>query len=381
MNVDVDSVASVQSMFDELIRGHAEIEEEPAEACRGRITPTPPRRRRSEFPFWEPTRGEGRVAQLALLLAPPDIYAPLAGHSHVSPPTAWPEGHRAEAALPPAPLPSIAPVAMAVGSLGPAQPGPDSLLAGRLRLLVPITAGAFALGAVVAAGVAQLPPAAAIQGAVLRPEIPQEPAEVDPAGAAALIAELGSDLLQRGGLLAAELIQGPAVAPTQGGQPDLSSSPLGPASAAARRLASASGRVADPAIPATRVAPPAAKPLGGRAAAASLAKASGRSAAPLLVRPGELDESEALAFDKAAARAALGAAARAAAGCASPQGGTQLVPVAVTFAPSGRVTVAQVGGALAGTSAGSCIARSFRGVSVPSFSGARTTVSKTIRIK
>lgn len=44
--------------------------------------------------------------------------------------------------------------------------------------------------------------------------------------------------------------------------------------------------------------------------------------------------------------------------------------VAVTVAPSGRVTVALVEGfPYAGTSVGACVARAFQGVTVPPFDG------------
>lgn len=87
-------------------------------------------------------------------------------------------------------------------------------------------------------------------------------------------------------------------------------------------------------------------------------------------------------FDRARARAALDAAAGAAAGCAHDDGGTRRVPVAVTFAPSGRVTTALVtGGRFAGTSTGSCVARAFRGVQTAPFAGSFVTVQKTVRLR
>lgn len=81
--------------------------------------------------------------------------------------------------------------------------------------------------------------------------------------------------------------------------------------------------------------------------------------------------SEALApLDRAALQASMGAAAAAAAACAQPGGPTGVGRVAVTVAPSGRVTVALVEGfPYAGTSVGACVARAFQGVTVPPFDG------------
>jgi hypothetical protein len=86
-------------------------------------------------------------------------------------------------------------------------------------------------------------------------------------------------------------------------------------------------------------------------------------------------------FDRGAASAALGGAAGAAKGCKKPDGPTGSTKVQVTFAPSGKATQAVVGAPFAGTPVGSCIASAFKGVSVPPFSGAPITVSKSVSIK
>jgi hypothetical protein len=87
-------------------------------------------------------------------------------------------------------------------------------------------------------------------------------------------------------------------------------------------------------------------------------------------------------FDKAAANAALGSAAGAASGCRAPDDPQGTARVSVKFAPSGRVTSALVSGPpFAGTATGSCIAKAFRGISVPPFSGDPVTVSKSINIR
>jgi hypothetical protein len=55
--------------------------------------------------------------------------------------------------------------------------------------------------------------------------------------------------------------------------------------------------------------------------------------------------------------------------------------VHVTFAPSGRATTASVSGALAGTAVGGCVARVFRGASVPAFDGEAVTVHRTVALR
>ncbi len=86
-------------------------------------------------------------------------------------------------------------------------------------------------------------------------------------------------------------------------------------------------------------------------------------------------------FDKGAAAAALTSAASAATSCKRPDGPTGTGKVMVTFAPSGRVTTANVtGGAFGGTSVGGCIASVFRSARVPPFEGAPVTVSKSFTI-
>ncbi len=86
-------------------------------------------------------------------------------------------------------------------------------------------------------------------------------------------------------------------------------------------------------------------------------------------------------FDRGAASAALSGAAGGAKGCKKADGPTGSTKVQVTFAPSGKATQATVGPPFAGTPTGSCIASAFRGLSVPPFSGAPMTVSKTVNIK
>jgi hypothetical protein len=87
-------------------------------------------------------------------------------------------------------------------------------------------------------------------------------------------------------------------------------------------------------------------------------------------------------FDRAAASSALSAAAaNAASSCAGagPERGSG--KVSVTFSNSGRATRTIVTGDFAGSAIGGCIARVFRGATIPAFSGDPVRVTKTVRIQ
>ncbi len=87
-------------------------------------------------------------------------------------------------------------------------------------------------------------------------------------------------------------------------------------------------------------------------------------------------------FDRAAAAAALGTAATQASACRKDGDPSGVASVVITFAPSGRVTSANVSGPpFAGTPTGGCIAAALRKAKVPAFDGDRVTVSKTIVIQ
>jgi hypothetical protein len=87
-------------------------------------------------------------------------------------------------------------------------------------------------------------------------------------------------------------------------------------------------------------------------------------------------------LDRAEAARAVAAAALAAGACTDPDDARASMGVRVTFAPSGRVTAAQVvSGPFLGTPTGGCVARSLRGASVAPFEGPATTVSATVRIR
>ncbi len=86
-------------------------------------------------------------------------------------------------------------------------------------------------------------------------------------------------------------------------------------------------------------------------------------------------------FDTGAASAALSSAAGAASACRKEGDPSGMARVSVTFAPSGRVTSANVSGPpFAGTATGGCIAATMRRAHVPPFTGPFVTVSKTVVI-
>jgi predicted Zn finger-like uncharacterized protein len=86
-------------------------------------------------------------------------------------------------------------------------------------------------------------------------------------------------------------------------------------------------------------------------------------------------------FSKDAAVAALSVAASQATVCKKPEGPWGSGKALVTFAPSGRVTTANVTGApFGGTPVGGCVANVFRRAKIPAFSGDAVTVSKSFTI-
>src|SRR6478752_3162853 len=87
-------------------------------------------------------------------------------------------------------------------------------------------------------------------------------------------------------------------------------------------------------------------------------------------------------FDRDAARNALATAATQASACRKVGDPSGTANLTITFAPSGRVTSAQIQGPpFSGTATGGCIASTMRRASVPAFSGDYVTVSKTIVIQ
>ncbi|MBN2192372.1 MAG: DUF4339 domain-containing protein [Polyangiaceae bacterium] len=106
-----------------------------------------------------------------------------------------------------------------------------------------------------------------------------------------------------------------------------------------------------------------------------------RTAKPAATTTAEAAAEEA-PFDRAAAAAALTAAAASASSCRRGTDPSGMAVVMVTFAPSGRVTSANVSGPpFAGTATGGCIAAVIRQATVPPFSGGHRTVTKRIVIQ
>ena len=86
-------------------------------------------------------------------------------------------------------------------------------------------------------------------------------------------------------------------------------------------------------------------------------------------------------FSTDAAEAQFSVAVKQASACRQDGDPTGVARVVVTFAPSGRVTSATISGPpFAGTSTGSCIAKTMRGMSLPAFEGEHVTISKTVVI-
>jgi hypothetical protein len=86
----------------------------------------------------------------------------------------------------------------------------------------------------------------------------------------------------------------------------------------------------------------------------------------------------AAAFNVEAAKTALNTAATKAASCAGTSGKGK---VQLTFAPSGKVSAAQLlDGPFAGTPAGKCALKHFKAAHVPAFSGTPQTVAKSFKI-
>jgi hypothetical protein len=155
-----------------------------------------------------------------------------------------------------------------------------------------------------------------------------------------------------------------------------SAAPGGPAAA---EPAAPSSAAASPGVPDTSGAP-----VKGLTAAVSSIKSPAkdkpdtRKPAPRIAAPPP--PKAAATFDKGAAKTELNAAASAAASCGAG-GSPGKGKIQITFAPSGKVSDAQlVEGPFAGTTAGKCALRHFRAVKVPAFSGAAITVAKSFKI-
>lgn len=92
--------------------------------------------------------------------------------------------------------------------------------------------------------------------------------------------------------------------------------------------------------------------------------------------------SEEPTFDADAAAEALQSAAASASSCRQASDPSGVAVVTITFAPSGRVTTANISGPpFVGTATGSCIAATLRRAKVPAFKGKLVTVRKTVTIQ
>jgi predicted Zn finger-like uncharacterized protein len=176
---------------------------------------------------------------------------------------------------------------------------------------------------------------------------------------------------------APEAIASVAPAPTAADDVTFETTPTKPAAVAA----AAPDKAPTPAAPTPGdklPATPAAKPPEPKAEPAPIAKEEPK---PTPVEPAEPAE-PAGPFDRAAAAAALGATAAQASACRKDGDPSGIASVVITFAPSGRVTSANVSGPpFAGTPTGGCIAAALRKARIPAFDGDRVTVSKTIVIQ
>jgi len=112
----------------------------------------------------------------------------------------------------------------------------------------------------------------------------------------------------------------------------------------------------------------------------SARKPAARASAPRVVAAPVVSSKALVPFDKAAAKAALNGAAAQAASCGAG-GAPGKGKIQVTFAPSGKVSDAQlVEGPFAGTTAGKCALGQFRAAKVPAFGGAPVTVAKSFKV-
>jgi hypothetical protein len=146
-----------------------------------------------------------------------------------------------------------------------------------------------------------------------------------------------------------------------------------------------------PAAPTPRAgaanAPPSkVKPSASEAQAERVAEPKTAPEAPATLTPKQPtptpSNEDAPPFNQGAAIGALNRAVAQASGCRQEGDPSGTARVVITFAPSGRVTSANLSGPpFAGTRTGGCIAATMRGATVPAFSGTHVTVSKSLVIR
>jgi hypothetical protein len=167
----------------------------------------------------------------------------------------------------------------------------------------------------------------------------------------------------------------PAAAALAAGDAVPTSAPA--ALAAVRGPATADEPAPAPAAPSAqrRSAP---RPAAARAAAAVAPSPADTADLPLVVPPSPRPE---VAFDRAAAAAAIAGVGPRAAACREAGAGSLAVPVSVTFAPSGSAVRARVNaGPLLGTAEGGCVVAALRGARVPAFEGEPVAVDAVLRL-
>jgi predicted Zn finger-like uncharacterized protein len=169
-----------------------------------------------------------------------------------------------------------------------------------------------------------------------------------------------------------------AEAPTSADDVTFETTPTGPTKPAPASAA-AHDKPSSEAAPTSAEKPVAEKPASAPSEAKpEPEKPAAKEPAPAPTTPGE----PAGPFDRAAAAAALNSSAAQASACRKEGDPSGVASVVITFAPSGRVTSANISGPpFAGTPTGGCIAAALRKARVPAFEGDRVTVSKTIVIQ
>ncbi|MEO8179160.1 MAG: hypothetical protein ABI895_10030 [Deltaproteobacteria bacterium] len=155
--------------------------------------------------------------------------------------------------------------------------------------------------------------------------------------------------------------------------------------AVAERKPATGGVAADPA-PTAAKEPPEVKeePAALAAPSSAAAKATAHAAVPPRATssakkpPPRATKPAVAAFDVDAAKNALNTAATQASACTGTSGKGK---VQLTFAPTGKVSAAQLlDGPFAGTPAGKCALKHFRAAHIPAFSGSPQTVAKSFKI-
>jgi predicted Zn finger-like uncharacterized protein len=272
--------------------------------------------------------------------------------------------------LPPPSTPSVAPVLpISTSASAPRQNATSGLLLTLLGFVI-------AAGGIFAVIALDLIPGVTVTRTVSAPP-PPPPIAPDPTATASVAASAPA---VPSAVPSAPVAVASAVIPSATALP--SAAPAASASAALKVKPAESSAAAPPTAP----APAPTAPTGATATAAAA------PAAPTAATPAPTDTAAAApapapapaagGFNTDAAKAALAsAAANATANCKVPGTPAGSSKVTITFVPSGKATQALVAGDFAGTPAGSCIARVFRGAQVPAFSGDSVTVTKSVTLR